>query len=167
MSDFRRQKRKAIRESKDNFTNTKIEDNLAVALDGYLRDDKYFKKQLDICFELKMDYPKDAKTGYELPLFNKNPITNEIEIHAKSADLFTAYQLTQRLADSTVGLDDKSKEYESILVYLFAIDTDPLFATYLHELMQVGKEKNKDFSEVVADNLEDISKRIDIILESI
>jgi len=167
MSDLRRQKRKAIRESKKNLTTTKIDDNLAIILDAYLMDERYFQKQLDLCYELKMDYPPKAKSGYELPLFNKNPITNEIEIHNKSAELFIAYQVTQQLAESAIGLDDESDDYKSILLFLTAIDRDPLFATYIYNLMQIGDEKGKEFSEVINDNQEEIIKKFNTIFVDI
>lgn len=160
MSDLRRQKRKAIREGRKNLTDTKIEDNLAAALDGYLKSPRYFEKQLDLCYKLKLDYPPKAKSGYELPLFNKNPITNEIEIHAKSAELFAAYQLTELLVDSTIGMDDESSDYLSIAMFLGVIDLSPEFAVYLHDLLKIGEEKGKNLGNVIVDNIEEINEKI-------
>jgi len=167
MSEFRRQKRRAIREGKKNLTTTKIDDNLAAALDGYLTNKHWFLKQLDLCDELGLEFPKKAKTGYELPLFNKNPLTNEIEIHAKSAELFTAYQLTIFLADGAVGLDDESEEYLLLAVFLGAIDRSPSFATYLSDLINIGKEKGKDPFDVIVDNIEEIDKKLQEIVAGI
>ena len=167
MSDMRRQKRKAIREGKANLTSTKIDDNMASALNGYLTNEHYFQKQLDLCYELKMDYPPKAKSGYELPLFNKNPINNDIEIHAKSAELFAAYQLTILLADSAVGMDDESEEYMMISLFLGAIDHSPEFAMYLHDLIQTGKEKEKDPNTVFLDNITEIEEKLKEIVASI
>jgi hypothetical protein len=160
MSELRRQKRRAIRESKRNLTTTKIDNGLAILLDAYLKDKNYFKKQVELCKKLNLEYPKNAKTGYELPLFNKNPITNEIEIHAKSAELFTAYQLIQKLADSTVGMDDEDDEYRTILMFISAIDLDVSFAIYLYDLMRIGEEKQKPFTNIIMDNNEEINKKI-------
>jgi formate dehydrogenase maturation protein FdhE len=163
MSDLRRQKRKAVRESKKNLTSTKIEDNLAIALDAYLKDEIYFKKQIELCDELELEYPKNAKTGYELPLFNKNPITNEIEIHVKSAELFTAYQVSESLINSMLGMDDKSDEYNFLIIFLKAMDKDPAFAKYLHDLAKIGEEKQKEFIQMLVDNIEEIKEKINKI----
>jgi len=165
MSDLRRQRRKAIRESQkaENKTPTKIDDGLAAMLHEYLQDERYFKKQLELCKELNLDYPQNAKTGYELPLFNKNPLTNEIEIHARSADLFTAYQLLQMLVDKAIGLDDESEEYKALEVFMVAIDRSVDFALYLHNLFTIAQEKNKAFEDVFTDNEVEILIKLDEI----
>ena len=167
MSDLRRQKRKAVRESKKNLTGTKIDDNLAIALDDYLKNPIWFEKQLDLCYELKLDYPPEAKSGYELPLFNKNPITNEIEIHSKSAELFIAFQLIQNLAESTIGMDDASEEFKLIEEFIGLINLSSEFAGYLHGLLKTGEEKEKSFTEVLNDNSEEIHIRIKNIVSNL
>ena len=152
MSDQRRQKRKAVRESKKNLTGTKIDDNLAMVLDRYLTDEEYFEKQLDLCYELKLDYPKKAKSGYELPLFNKNPITNEIEIHDKSYDLFAAFQVREALIMSMIGLDSDDIGFMYLAAFLQVMDEDPEFTKYLIELVRVATEKGKPIDQALMDD---------------
>ena len=164
MSDLRRQKRKAVRESKKNFTGTKISDMLATSLDAYLTDQLWFDKQLDLCYELKMDYPPDAKSGYELPLFNKNPITNEIEIHDKSADLFASYQVFSLIVDgiSRIDLDLPGGQdtYDYMSALAAGIITSPEFGLWFHELHITHAQKEKDPDTILIDNAEEIESRL-------
>lgn len=164
MSDLRRQKRKAIRESKKNKSTTKINEDLAIVLDAYLNDANWFIKQKNLCDELGMEYPKNATSGHMLPLFNKNPITNDIEIHTESITLFTSYQLVQQLASMTLGMDDDSSEYIFTEMLIGVINYDPKFGGYLYDLMATGKEKGKAFEKVVKDNEEEITEKMEGIL---
>jgi hypothetical protein len=169
MSDLRRQKRKAIRESKKNLTTTKIEDDLAIALDAYLKDEVYFKKQIELCDELELEYPKNAKNGYELPLFNKNPITNEIEIHIKSTELFTSYQVSYALIQvlntlTENGVSSDTTDYNIILSFLHAINKDVEFAKYLYDLIKIGDEKGKLIDAIIRDNYKELYDKISVIL---
>jgi len=166
-SDLRRQKRKAIRESKANKTSTKIEAHLAVKLEQYMLNEHYFKKQIELCEELGLEYPKNAKTGAELPLFNKNPITNEIEIHSESVDLFTAFQVEESLIDSLIGLQDvEGEDYQLTIVLISAIHEDPSFALYLRDLAITGESKEKSLLEMLHLRYEEVLDKLERIFIS-
>jgi len=166
MSDTRRQKRKAIRESKKNLTTTKIDDSLAELLDGFLTDESWFIKQKELCDKLELEIPKGLENGYGLPIFNKNPITNEIEMHADAMDLFTAYQLSMGLASSMVGLDDESEEFNFLHDILVFIYWDPSFGIYLKDLFDTAEEKRKSIHNVFHDNDKEITERINTIINN-
>ena len=160
MSDLRRQKRKAVREAKKNQTGTKIDDELAVMLDRYLTDPEYFIKQKELCKELELDYPKDAKSGYELPLFNKNPITNEIEIHTESTSLLTTFQIRETLITTLIGRDTDDPEVTFVSAFIKVMDEDPEFTEYLIALVDTATEKGKSVEQALMDNIDDIGNKL-------
>jgi len=162
-SEQRRQKRKAIREAKKNLTKTTIEDNLAYVLDKFLTDEHFFKHIKSLCDDLELEYPKDAKTGYEMPIFNKNPLTNDIEIHTSAVELFEAFQTANNLVDFATTLDADSDDYKFIVLFITVIYKDPSFGTYLRSLY--NPEKGSDNMQLMINNMEEIKNKLMNILE--
>ena len=167
MSDMRRQKRKAVRESKRNLTTTKIDDDLAIALDGFLKDALWFPLQIKLCEKLNLEFPPNAKSGYELPIFNKHPITNVLEIHSSAVELFTSYQIFTKLSVLTVGMDTEDEEYKLISIFMGLILKAPSFGIYLHNLFTTSASKEKSFAQTFLDNEEEINERMQRIIAQI
>jgi len=152
MSELRRQKRKAVRESKKNKTNTVISDDLGNVLDEFLTDSIYFKRLKELCEDLELEYPENAKSGYELPIFNKNPITNELEIHSVAIRLFTAFQIREALIDSIIGLDTEDETAIYITALIAAMDRSSEVSDFAVEAINIAHEKGQPLVEALLAN---------------
>ena len=150
MGDARRQKRKAIKEAKENITSTKIEDNMAIAIDAFLKSELYLPKMIELCDELKLERPKKVKSGYELPIFNKNPFNNKIEMHDKAMDLFTKFQFIHNL--NTLVTEENLELFEFVSLLATAMYEDNDFGDVILNLIYTSKEKGKDPSHMLIDN---------------
>lgn len=165
MGEERRLKRAASRESVKNKTTTKIEDGLAILLEAFLTDEIYFKKQINICEKLGMSYPKNAVTGHELPIFNKNPITNNIEMHEDAITLFATFQIRETLIESLMGEEDDSSSTKTTQALISMLDNNNEFSVFLMELRQAAINKDKPLGQTLEDNEELIVSKMREIYE--